>query len=496
MGSLRDKIDHVVVVMFENRSFDHLLGFLNHPKGINGLTGSESNPRGDGSGSSVSVNNQAHSALDTDPGHHHSYVMDQLYNGVTDRYNNLEAANNNGFLQNYASLTPNDPEDIMKCFRHSGGGHLKLKTFRKLALDYALCDHWFSSVPGATWPNRQYVHAATSNGKVDNSINFYSNRTIYEAIADKGLQWKIYKDGPAQSQSFYKLWFKGNGGFSHISNFEKDVADGSLANYVFIEPRHFKLGSFTNDMHPANNHDNDIDFVGADNFLNHIYTTLISKPSIWSKTLLVVTFDEHGGFYDHVAPPVSDFLIPDNKFAGLFRFNMLGVRVPTLIISPHIQPLSVDSEVYDHTSIIATARKIFDIPEPLTNRDKHAATFDHLLDNAPRKILKKEIRSIKKLAKAENETISSSRNSRVDRSASGEGNMELNDLQYDLFRMTKMIDKVKAKDQKTVERNLKKLKTRSMPAFSTANMTKQVLTEYEILDDLKRHTNDFDKSFG
>jgi len=179
MPNLRDKIEHVVVLMLENRSFDHLLGYLNHPNNIDGLA---NNPQSNPSPvppNTVFTSNDAIPVLHTDPGHHHADVLKQVYHNIANPYNNLSASNNKGFVNNFQEVIQHhhnsaapqfSSAEIMKCFADDSPNTI---IFNRLAKQYVLCDRWHCSVPGATWPNRQFIHAATSDGKVDNKIKLY-----------------------------------------------------------------------------------------------------------------------------------------------------------------------------------------------------------------------------------------------------------------------------------------------------------------------------------
>ncbi|MEZ4910236.1 MAG: alkaline phosphatase family protein [Saprospiraceae bacterium] len=368
---MKSPIEHIIVLMLENRSFDHLFGFLKHPKKINGLTGNEFNPVSATDATPKTVYKTSKTSISPDPPHSHEEVMLQMDLGI--------GGQNDGFVKAFS-----DKKNLKRGTSDIGEimGAIDTESDKKcgfimaeLARRFVLCDNWHSSVPGETWPNRNFAIAGTSNGEVNIKTRFYKNRTIFEAVADHGLQWQIYHDGPPQTWAFYKLWFKGNGGFRSFSHFKKDVKDNNLANFVFIEPKHFALKGITNNMHPGNNSsESDTDFKNAENLVAFIYNTLNSHKKVFNKSLLLITFDEHGGFYDHVPPPrcvPPDDLKSDDGFA----FDRLGVRVPAIIISPFAKKSYVDSTLYDHTSIIKSTFDNFQIPGHLTKRDKLANSF-------------------------------------------------------------------------------------------------------------------------
>lgn len=380
-----------VVLMLENRSFDHMLGYLRHPDpGLLGLTGAESNPLRPGASKRVFVSKDGVPNIYPGPGHQHEEVMRQLllrdpphaprYNPgnegfVWDYGKRIEEVGKRRWLSRLRALFGKKigrPGDVMRCLHEA-----KLPVLGTLAREFAICDKWFCSVPGQTWPNRLFLHAATSDGTVDNKVRFYTNETIFEQLSAAGLTWAIYHDGPAQSWAFRRLW--GRGHFRRMKAFYEDVESGDLPDYTFIEPRHFKLlKRYSNSQHPGNNARSSRDFDGGEKLICDIYSALIRNPEVWESTLFVITYDEHGGLYDHLPPPESRVRFADGKVSPEgFAFDLLGPRVPTVLVSPLIDRHTVDHTEYDHTSILATLRRHWSIPGgPLTNRDAKAATFE------------------------------------------------------------------------------------------------------------------------
>ncbi len=380
MANSLDKINHIVVLMMENRSFDHMLGFLKSPGyPIEGLTGTESNPVSFLPGAQrITVSPDAHAShdLSVDPNHDVDHVNVQLF-GYATGPNPAISARNQGFIVDYAAQkgsTPSTAPNIMRCFSEEN-----LPVLSTLAKEFTVCDHWFASMAGPTWPNRYFVHCATSDGQVDSKrIN---RRTIYDNLSAQNVSWFIYFGDVAQSWAIKSLALSGNSGpwgtvFSGIWYFADAAQRGALPAYTFIEPRYLIA---PNDQHP------DHDIHHGENFIADIYEALRSSPA-WNETLLIVVYDEHGGIHDHVTPPEA--VNPDGKIFQSPQFNYafdrLGPRVPAILISPWI-PRDIDHTVYDHTSILATVKKRFGLPDFLTRRDAAAATFeDRLSLTAPR----------------------------------------------------------------------------------------------------------------
>ncbi len=277
-----------------------------------------------------------------------------------------------------------------------------------LAREFANCTAWFSSVPGSTWSNRNFLHAGTSDGTVDIELGLYEDdETVFESLERAGKTWRVYfDDGVPQVAAFSKLWagsraknwftFHGHG---VDPGFLDHVRDGDLPTYTFIEPNHDGLA--TNSQHPGNNcpgpdetvRYEDSDFGRAERLIATIYEALRNQPALFEKTVLLITYDEHGGLFDHVPPPSTVDPEPLRSprphwsrrliawFASWersgFDFARLGVRVPTVIVSPWIDARSHTVES-DHTSVIATLRELWGIGE-LGARDAAAAPFADLV---------------------------------------------------------------------------------------------------------------------
>ncbi|KAG1331821.1 non-specific phospholipase C2 [Cocos nucifera] len=394
-------IKTVVVLVMENRSFDHMLGWMKrlNPE-IDGVTGSEWNPvsASDPASPRVYFGDGAH-FVDPDPGHSFQAIREQIF-GSNDT--SAAPAPMNGFVQNARSMSENMTESVMNGFRPE-----MVAVYKTLVEEFAVFDRWFASVPTSTQPNRLFVHSATSGGATSNNAVFggekrktkykssvclllkgYPQRTIFENIDDAGLSFGIYYQN-IPATLFYrnlrklKYLFKFH---SYEVTFKHHASKGSLPNYAVIEQRYFdsKLKPATDD-HPSH------DVYQGQMFIKEVYETLRASPQ-WNETLLVITYDEHGGFFDHVPTPVRGVPSPDGIVGPdpfYFKFDRLGVRVPTIMVSPWIEkgtvihgPNGVPSPTseYEHSSIPATVKKIFDLPSSyLTARDAWAGTFEGIV---------------------------------------------------------------------------------------------------------------------
>jgi phospholipase C len=378
------RFKHLIVVMLENRSFDHMLGYLNlvgtDGRPLDGVLGKLlSNPNTDGNPALVNPDALYQGDYAVDTPHDFGDVNIQLF-GIDPAPAGVQATNQ-GFVKAYGIHVNNDPEKasrVMKCFSPA-----RLPVLTTLAQQFAVCERWFSSMPGPTLPNRAFAHAATSHSTVDmNPLAYVGVRTVYEALDEQAVSSRVYSfDGNTLAFTFRKLFTGGGKFLGSFSDF-LDQLSGDLPGYCFIEPRfnesrddarhEFFLES---DQHPDN------DVREGERFLAGIYKAFRSSPR-WLDSLLVIVYDEHGGFHDHVPPPSDNVAIPSppEPLTG-FKFDRLGVRVPAIFVSPFVRAGRIVREQFDHTSLIATARAIL-APnmKPLTDRDANARTFETMAE--------------------------------------------------------------------------------------------------------------------
>jgi phospholipase C len=315
-----------------------------------------------------------------DPGEYYTDIHMQIYGLKDDGTANAGPATMGGFVDNYMRQPPDktqsdppfDPAAVMHYFTPD-----ELPAMTTLAKAFAVSDRWFASAPNQTWPNRFFVHAATAAGYINNSPTHfpYKMETVFNRLASVGQDWRVYFHDIPQSATLARLWGDIPTHFRHFEeDFAGDCANGALPAYTFIEPRYFTdtiMGQMPNDQHPPHN------VSHGDALIARVYNAVRGGPG-WKNTLLIVTYDEHGGCYDHVVPPPA--VPPDNLEPDGVVFNQYGVRVPALIISPWVKPGSVvrpaGATPFDHTTVSATLRKLFGFL-PLTKRD---AAAPNLLD--------------------------------------------------------------------------------------------------------------------
>jgi phospholipase C len=387
-----ERIEHIIVLMMENRSFDHLLGYLDHPDSrfpnLDRIKPSCPVDPDQPEGRRVNATPAASYVLGTDPDHAHQAVMLQMFG--REGTPGVGEPGMTGFIKSYAreiahgtlrplawwerlgaalialfkrvwswiTRTPGPilakPDEIMKCFPES-----EVPVLAFLAKQYAVLVNWFASVPGETWPNRQYAHAGTSHGTANITIDFYTDDTVFQRLSEAGQSWEIYHDGVAHVWAYPKLWLSGVERFHDMDRFYTDVERGTLPAYAFIEPNHGFGRGDGNSQHPGNNTIKGDSFLAGEALMAQIYNALVANPTLFARTLLLITYDEHGGFFDHV--PTKSVSNPDgidDPSTG-FDFTRTGVRVPAVAVSPLIAAGQVDETFYDHASIPATVRQRF-----------------------------------------------------------------------------------------------------------------------------------------
>jgi phospholipase C len=310
-----DNLEHIVVLMMENRSFDHMLGGLKKkfPK-INGLNGDEQNPDTNGNIVKVAPNAAYRGQLDHDPDHHFPGVDLQIYGGAPPGPGRV--ANMQGFIKSYATQGAGGDSShaIMNYFPPE-----KLQVLTKLATEYAVFNGWFSSIPGPTICNRAFAHYGTSFGNVDMNLFLVtaSDRakipTIYERMEQGGQGAKLYYfDQPSSTMEIVNL-LKDQSLFGTYNQFVADCRSGNLPQYSFIEPNyndHPGPGGgqlLASDQHP------DHHILAGEKFIAGVYNQIRTIPDLWKSTALLIVYDEHGGLYDHVVPPDC---IPDGFTAS------------------------------------------------------------------------------------------------------------------------------------------------------------------------------------
>jgi phospholipase C len=451
MAATVGAIEHVIVLMLENRSFDHVLGSMQsmYPN----LVGIDpAKPGVNYEGPTAYPQRPDASFLmpyGVDPKHEPEDVQEQLaYNGPCGGFVH-------NFIRNYRDKKASAPQ-VMAYFDR--GGTSRLPVLHTLAESFTICDHWFSSVPGPTWTNRFFVHSGTSNGWVKMPTLFhhwhnYNQTTVYDRLNERNISWRIYHDGLAQSQQLeHQRKPKNAARYRDIMHFRDEVAgpEDQFPQYVFIEPNYF--GGYENDQHPPAN------MLDGEVLIARIYNGIRANQALWQKSLLVVLYDEHGGFYDSVIPPAA--IAPDNKAGDGFDFKQYGLRVPALLISPYA-PRGVLSEVLDHTSLLRYLSDQWGLGS-LGARTAAANSFASALLSSPRTDTPAEIQEPNtdvavspSLLAATPKAGATARSRRTKRAQP-----PLNDLQSNLLVFSQVLDaEIKEPDSQKVRRLRRSMKS-------------------------------------
>jgi len=376
---LMASLDHIIVLMLENNSFDRMLGALFPERvdggGIKGTAGNHWNddlsPKPKPPIRHIMQPTIART-VQPDPMHEYKNVSNQL-NGP-----------NKGFVTDFAATY--DTTDWLQ--RQEIMGYYDdglLPNLHTLAKHYTVCDRWFSSMPGPTWPNRIFVHTGTSLGYTTNSMgNNWDQWTLYDLLGDNGISWKIYYGDGDVSQTLvlkHRPWVDPMRYFYRAAQ----GPEAHFSQYCFIEPNY---GTFPwdkvsqNDQHPLS------DVFRGEKLIWDVYNALRANDPLWQRSLLVITYDEHGGFYDHVEPPAA--VRPDDRTdTSGFKFDKLGLRVPTILLSPWLDQ-GVITDTFDHTSLLKFLIGKWELTNLLGNRvaSPDTNTFAKYLRKTPRQTYK------------------------------------------------------------------------------------------------------------
>jgi phospholipase C len=364
-----DNLKHIVVLMMENRSFDHMLGALMaQDNRIDGVSNNFSNPDMNGDPIVEQPLAEFQSQLDPDPDHHFPGVDLQIFGGVPPGPGRV--ANMQGFVKSYYQQQQNVAQShkIMYYFPPK-----KLPVLTGLATQFAVFNGWFASIPGPTICNRAFAHYGTSFGQVGMNIFEWKGPylSIYQRVLLAGRTAKIYYyDGPSSTMEIVNILNNQPKIFGTFDQFLKDCNQGELPDYSFVEPNYNdhdgdSEAEAASDQHPDHN------VQHGEIFINKVYNAIFSNEELWKTTALLIVYDEHGGIYDHVKPPDcapdDDAFVagPDKTETGAsFAFDRLGVRVPAILVSPWVPkntvipgPYQRNGRTFDHASIPATVMK-------------------------------------------------------------------------------------------------------------------------------------------
>ncbi|HEY6925511.1 MAG TPA: alkaline phosphatase family protein [Steroidobacteraceae bacterium] len=388
------KVDHIVVLLMENRSFDHVLGYLSLTGGrsdVDGLTPALLNSYAPG----LRPAPYTETRLPFDPDHSFAGVSLQMGNGGVGNQPMRGFALS--FLEKYPFMAfepdspqrkaQDDPYWYAARAKYGTGAIMGYHTpqtlpfYALLANQYMVCDRWYAAHPGPTFPNRFYYLSghlgadASGEPQRDNgadSLRLLRSRTFQDALTERNISWKMYESGPDVCMlRMYARYAFDDTNIRPIEEFLAAAKTGTLPSVSFIEPN-YHISKKTDDDHPPS------DMAGGQNFVRTLYAALTANPTAWAKTLFILTYDEHGGLHDHHVPDLADrYLVPGKPPIDIGY----GVRVPAFIISPWV-PAGVTTRkiapdaVFDHTSILKTIVNRFAPNDPIILSDRMAFAND------------------------------------------------------------------------------------------------------------------------
>lgn len=347
-----DHIDTVIIVMMENRSFDHMLGYLSlPPTSRSAVDGQSTGPAWLSRFTNVDQGKPLIPALSEDP-----YSLPPGFDPPHERANVAAQLGTlqhgvfpmTGFVSAIPSSVSADPATRGLVMKYFGAAQVPMNNF--LATHFTICDHWFASLPAGTQANRLIAMSGSSRIEVNHRV-LPEQDLVYDWLSQHHVRWRVYHQGVP----FFTLMPKwipqilGTENFRTFDHLQADVTTtppDQMPRVIFVEPTYGdapRLGRSTDDHAPSGASD-------GQEFLMQVYNAVTASPTFWRRALMIISYDEHGGFFDHVSPP----LIPSNPpQAGLYpAFQSLGVRVPAFVVSTFVQPGAVSHVLLDHTSML------------------------------------------------------------------------------------------------------------------------------------------------
>jgi phospholipase C len=377
--------DHIVVVMMENHSFDNLLGALARTRAdVDGL---KFDP--DGNATNFNPGSDGHTRVSAFP-----LSSTAQAKHVTQSWNATHAQIDGGRMDGFVSSVGNS--EPMGYYTPT-----VLPFAYSLASTFTLANRWFCSAPGPTYPNRRFLLAGTAfGGTVTSSASLLDapppNGTIFDRLSERQISWANYFTDIPMTLTIPSIFLKHTDHHHTRERFLHDCAAGTLPAVSFVDPGMGPLSSVANSIDglprlikdalkiiapPGETEEDPSDMYYGERWAHETVEAVIRSPA-WPRTLLIYTYDEHGGYYDHVPPPAAlppDEIAPQLPAGQHGAYDMCGPRVPAIVVSPYSKPAGVSSTVYDHTSILATIESKWNLPA-LTRRDANAATVMDCLD--------------------------------------------------------------------------------------------------------------------
>ncbi len=370
MANILDKVKTVVLLMFENRSFDHILGhfaYENINSNLDGLkeplTAYNNVYKGDTYNAFAFQNDVQ---LPSDPPHEYIDVATQLAKSdVTGKFTM------NGFVQSYAEKTNEVPNTEALPMGFFTSRQVPVSSF--LAHNFCTCDRWFTSIPTSTQPNRNMAFFGDSASYLTTGGLINMNNSILDWMNKARIRWRVYHDGLSFFALYPKQWKYVLGrNFKRYEDLAADILhepEETAPQVIIVEPTYGDAPHIGSDR-PNDNHP-PLAMGWGEEFLRNTYRALIANPRKWEGTVFIVYYDEHGGFYDHVPPPGIPY---QTKGTPPYTFESLGPRIPAIIASPFVKPASVSHSIFDHTSVLNFLAEKFSPGHPITETVKNRHT--------------------------------------------------------------------------------------------------------------------------
>jgi phospholipase C len=342
MASALDQIEHIFILMMENRSFDHMLGYLDaaNPKIMGIAHAAAAGYANLFNATPYAPAPRIDPAVPVDPLHEREDIRSQMRFNPGDKMMT-------GFVADYATVSPADPYPVGQYY---GAAQVPMTDF--LARQFCVCDQWFACLPASTQPNRLMAASGYTLRDHTTSQLFDDQDVVYDWLDAHGVSWRVYSEGfpffalmpKVQRRIVADVW---DNLFRGLVALDTDCrSPDTLPKVIFIEPQ-FTDGAEpdkADDDHPTTS------ISRGQDLIRHVYAAVTGNPQLWSKSVLIVTYDEHGGFFDHVEP--LQLVTPQNHGESYTPFATTGIRVPAIIVSPFVDAGSCFSQPLDHTSIL------------------------------------------------------------------------------------------------------------------------------------------------
>jgi phospholipase C len=382
MATMLDKVKTVVLLMFENRSFDHMLGHLSYEKinkEVDGLKPPLGNFNNIYKGDTYSAYAmKGDTQLSFDLPHECDEVAIQLAKSeVTGRFTM------SGFVKSYADKTGLPPNTQCQPMGFFKSAQVPISSF--LASQFCTCDRWFTPIPTSTQPNRNMAFFGDTNNHITHSGLITMGNSIFDWMTKEGIRWRVYHDGLSFFVLYPTLWkYVFGENFRKYEELASDILhepEATAPQVIIVEPSYQESPHIGSDR-PNDNHA-PLAVGWGEEFLRNTYRALISNTEKWNGTVMITYYDEHGGFYDHVPPPNIEY---QTKASPSFTLSSLGPRIPAIVASPFVKPGSVCHAQFDHTSVLNFLSEKFapgrPISDTVTKRQQQGvASISTALDN-------------------------------------------------------------------------------------------------------------------